>query len=158
MKLNFTNKIFINENGKKHKLDVSNYRKVIKHIFEYVDDDKIMNIIFVSKDEIHQINKDYRGIDRVTDVISFALFDNDSCMYEEAIDELGDIFICIDKAIEQAKEYGHSIEREVGFLAVHGYLHLKGYDHMTEAEEKIMFSKQEEILEKAGVRRWIKKN
>ena len=153
MKVNFTNKIEVIEDGKIHKLDVKKYRDIIKKIFKTVDDDKIMNIIFVSKEEIQEINRSYRGIDRVTDVISFAMFDNDSCMYEEALEELGDIFICIDRAIEQAKDYGHSIEREVGFLSVHGYLHLKGYDHMTEAEEKIMFKKQDEILEKAGVRR-----
>ena len=69
------------------------------------------------------------------------------------MDELGDIFICIDRAIEQASDYGHSVEREVGFLAVHGYLHLCGYDHMTEADEKVMFTRQDEILEQAGLER-----
>jgi probable rRNA maturation factor len=113
-----------------------------------------MNIIFVDKDTIHQINRDYRGIDRVTDVISFALHDNDEMMDlpEEEI-ELGDIFICVDRAIEQASEYGHSVAREVGFLAVHGYLHLKGYDHMTPEDEKVMFAKQDEILNNANLKR-----
>ena len=71
----------------------------------------------------------------------------------EAVDELGDVFICVDKAIEQAAEYNHSVEREMGFLAVHGYLHLIGYDHMNEEDERIMFTKQEEILAKAKLKR-----
>lgn len=154
MKVYFTNNIKIKENGKTHKRDVKPYRDLIKRVFNTIDDDHEMNVIFVDKDKIHQINRDYRGIDRVTDVISFALHDNEECMElpEEEI-ELGDIFICIDKAIEQACEYGHSVEREVGFLAVHGYLHLKGYDHMTEEDEKVMFAKQDEILNAANLKR-----
>jgi probable rRNA maturation factor len=143
MKVFFTNEL--EEDSKK-------YEKIIKKIFRHVHDKHTMNIIFVSKDRIQQINRDYRKIDRVTDVISFALFDNDECMYE-AEKELGDIFICVDRAIEQAQDYGHSIEREVGFLSVHGYLHLKGYDHQTEEQEKEMFSLQEEILQKAKLKR-----
>ncbi len=154
MKVYFTNKIKIETNGKKHLRDVKPYRDVIKKIFNSIDDNHEMNIIFVDKETIHQMNRDYRGIDRVTDVISFALHDNDEMMDlpEEEI-ELGDIFICVDKAIEQASEYGHSIEREIGFLAVHGYLHLCGYDHMTEEDEKVMFAKQDEILDKAKLYR-----
>ena len=79
--------------------------------------------------------------------------ENPDELFMEAIDELGDVFICIDRAIEQATEYNHSIEREMGFLAVHGYLHLIGYDHMTEEDEKIMFKKQDEILNKAKLKR-----
>ena len=67
--------------------------------------------------------------------------------------ELGDVFICIDRALEQAEEYNHSVEREMGFLAVHGYLHLIGYDHMNPEDEKVMFTKQEEILAKANLKR-----
>ncbi len=154
MKVNFVNNINVLENGKKHKLDVKKYRDIIKRVFKTVDDDHEMNVIFVDQDTIQQINRDYRGIDRVTDVISFAMHDNDYCEeVEESAEELGDIFICIDRACEQARDYGHSIEREVGFLAVHGYLHLCGYDHMTEDDEKVMFKKQDEILEKAGLTR-----
>lgn len=154
MKVNFVNNIYVNEDGKKHKLDVKKYRDVIKSVFKTVDDNHIMNVIFVDKDNIQQINRDYRGLDRVTDVISFAMHDNDYCEeIDESEEELGDIFICIDRAIEQANDYGHSIEREVGFLAVHGYLHLCGYDHMNEEDEKIMFAKQDEILGRANLTR-----
>ncbi|MCR5787222.1 MAG: rRNA maturation RNase YbeY [Acholeplasmatales bacterium] len=154
MKVNFTNNIVITEGNHKHKLDVSKYRTLIRNIFKSINDEHIMNIIFVDSDTIREMNRDYRGIDRVTDVISFALNDSeDDYDLPEDNYELGDIFICIDKAIEQAKDYGHSVEREMGFLAVHGYLHLCGYDHMTEDEEKIMFAKQEEILERANLRR-----
>lgn len=132
--------------------DTVEYENLIDGIFKTVDDNRIFNIIFVDKDRIRQINNDYRNIDKVTDVISFALNDNDECNYF-AEDELGDIFICIDRAIEQASDYGHTVAREVGFLAVHGYLHLCGYDHMTTEDEKIMFAKQEEILAAANLKR-----
>lgn len=132
--------------------DTKEYMKLIRNIFKYVRDQREFNIIFVSNDEILDINKNYRGIDRVTDVISFALLDNDLSNYN-AESELGDIFICVDRAKEQAIEYGHSLEREIGFLAVHGYLHLCGYDHMKKEDEEIMFKKQEEILAKAGLKR-----
>lgn len=145
MEINFVNQL---------EEDTSAYEALINRIFDGVDDNRIFNIIFVSNEEIRKINREYRNIDRVTDVISFALNDNDECNYF-AEDELGDIFICIDRAREQASDYGHSIEREVGFLAVHGYLHLCGYDHMTEEDEKVMFAKQEEILAKANLKRGI---
>lgn len=112
----------------------------------------IFNIIFVSNDEIHEINKEFRNTDRVTDVISFALEDNE----EEAFSEfrlLGDIYIAIDVAYDQAIEYNHSREREVCFLATHGLLHLLGYDHMTIEEEKEMFGKQEELLNAYEIKR-----
>lgn len=116
-----------------------------------------MSLSFVDIEEIHQINKEYRNIDRPTDVISFAL--NDQVEGEidivggEQINYLGDVIICLDIAKEQALEYNHSLEREIGFLTVHGFLHLLGYDHMSEDEEKIMFGKQEEILSKFGLER-----
>ena len=132
--------------------DVDEFEKLITKIFNTVDDDREFNVIFTTNEEIRNINREYRNIDRVTDVISFALLDNDEANYN-AQDELGDIFICIDRAMEQAKDYGHSIEREVGFLSVHGYLHLCGYDHMTEADEQVMFARQDEILNKAKLYR-----
>lgn len=110
------------------------------------------NIIFVSNEEIHEINKTFRNTDRVTDVISFALEDNE----EESFSIyrlLGDIYIAIDVAYDQAIEYNHSREREVCFLATHGILHLLGYDHMTVEEEKEMFTKQEELLEAYEIKR-----
>ena len=132
--------------------DVDEFEKLITKIFNTVDDDREFNVIFTTNEEIRNINREYRNIDRVTDVISFALLDNDEANYN-AQDELGDIFICIDRAMEQAQDYGHSIEREVGFLSVHGYLHLCGYDHMTEADEQVMFARQDEILNKAKLYR-----
>ena len=108
------------------------------------------NVIIVDNEYIHKLNKEYRGIDRPTDVISFALEDSDDIKYED-FRLLGDIYISIDKAKEQAEEYGHSFKREICFLAVHGLLHLLGYDHMEKEEEKIMFSKQELILNEAGI-------
>ena len=140
---------FVNET----KTDTKAMEKLINKIFKQFKRRKdIFSIIFVDKEEIQRINKEYRNIDRVTDVISFA-YNDDETDTAYAGDEIGDIFICLDRAAEQAVEYEHSLEREVGFLAVHGYLHLKGYDHMTKEEEKVMFTLQEEILEKAGLPR-----
>lgn len=117
-----------------------------------------MSLSFVTKEEIQEINRDYRGKDVPTDVISFALNDEmedevDIVGLEDEINSIGDVIICVDIAHEQAKEYNHSFDREIGFLAVHGFLHLLGYDHMTEEDEKEMFGKQEAILEKFGLRR-----
>lgn len=112
----------------------------------------IFNIIFVSNKEIHEINREYRHTDRVTDVISFALEDNQDVVYQD-FRLLGDIYIAIEVAYDQAIEYNHSREREVCFLATHGLLHLLGYDHMTEEEEKIMFKEQEELLNAFEIKR-----
>ena len=111
------------------------------------------NIIIVDNDYIHKINKEYRRIDKETDVITFALEDDDSVIVGDYIRVLGDIYISYDKVIEQAKEYNHSILRELSFLAVHGFYHLLGYDHMTKKDEEIMFKKQEEVLEEYGITR-----
>ncbi|ERK59559.1 translation metalloprotein YbeY [Gemella bergeri ATCC 700627] len=117
-----------------------------------------MSLTFVNKDEIQYINREYRGKDVPTDVISFALNDEvedeiDIIGLENEINSLGDVIICVDIAKEQALEYNHSFDREIGFLAVHGFLHLLGYDHMNKDDEKEMFEKQEIILEKFGLRR-----
>ena len=111
------------------------------------------NLIVVDNEYIHELNKTYRNIDRVTDVITFALEDDDSLVLPTEERVLGDIYISIDKAISQAEEYGHSLLRELSFLAVHGFYHLLGYDHMTEEDEKVMFKKQEEVLEEYGISR-----
>lgn len=111
-------------------------------------DDYQLSIIFVSAETIHQINWDYRQIDRPTDVISFALQDQQEAyemMGEEK--ELGDIFINVQAVVDQAKAYGHSEEREVCFLFTHGLLHLLGYDHILEADEVVMFQLQDVILD-----------
>lgn len=120
-----------------------------------------LSVTIVDNQSIQEMNRDYRSIDEPTDVISFALEDDDdfSAFFEEDFDTvdsllprlLGDIFISIDKVEEQAEEYGHSFERELGFLVVHGFLHLNGYDHQTEADEREMFSLQEKILKENGL-------
>lgn len=113
-----------------------------------IEKDYTFSIIFVNDALIHEINRDYRNIDRPTDVISFAMMDSedDYEMMEEKC-ELGDIFISVDAIIRQAQEYGHSFDRELSFLFTHGLLHLLGYDHMQEEEEKEMFQLQDEILD-----------
>lgn len=109
----------------------------------------IFNVIIVDNVKIHELNKEYRGIDRVTDVISFALEDFHDIDFE--IRMLGDIYISYEKAREQAIEYGHSYLRELSFLTIHGLLHLLGYDHMKKEDEEIMFKKQEVILDEFGI-------
>jgi probable rRNA maturation factor len=111
------------------------------------------NIIIVDNEYIHKINRDYRNIDRETDVITFALEDEDSVVLPGDERVLGDIYISIDKVKSQAKEYGHSERRELLFLAIHGFYHLLGYDHMNKEDEKIMFAKQEKVLGDYGVTR-----
>ena len=132
---------------------IETMRNLINYAIEY---EKIKNVIFniinVDNNYIHKLNKEYRGIDRPTDVISFALEDN-ADLIQSNLRVLGDIYISIDKVYEQAKEYGHSNLREICFLMIHGFLHLLGYDHMEEAEEKVMFAKQEEILNGFGITR-----
>ncbi len=145
MKINFINHT---------KENIIEFKKLIRDIFKFDKSKTIMNIIFVNDEEIHKINKEYRNIDRVTDVISFAL--NDEKDFLIKTEEIGDIFICIDQAKRQAEEYEHSLDREIGFLSVHGYLHLNGYDHMNKIDEEIMFKKQDEILNNANLRRDVK--
>ena len=109
----------------------------------------IVSVSLVDEELIQSINRDYRHIDKVTDVISFAFLDNedrDSILKSEQEVVLGDIYICVDVAIRQAKEYGHPLDRELRFLFIHGLLHLLGYDHMKKEDEETMFPLQEEIL------------
>ena len=113
--------------------------------------DVSFNVIIVDNDYIHKLNKEYRNIDRETDVISFALEDDKTFNPLERV--LGDIYISIDKAKSQSEEYGHSLKRELCFLAVHGMLHLLGYDHMEKEDEKVMFGLQEEILDEMDIKR-----
>jgi len=116
-------------------------------------DNVTFNVIIVDNDYIHELNRDYRNIDRETDVITFALEDDKTLILPSDERILGDIYISLDKAKSQAKEYGHSLLRELAFLAVHGFYHLLGYDHMTKEDEKVMFKKQEEVLEAYGITR-----
>ena len=109
----------------------------------------IVSVSFVNNDLIQKINNDYRHIDKVTDVISFAFLDNEdrvSILAKEGEVVLGDIYISVPVAINQAKEYGHPLDRELRFLFIHGLLHLLGYDHMTKEDEEVMFPLQEKIL------------
>ena len=102
-------------------------------------------IVFIDDEKMHELNKNYRGIDRTTDVLSFAFEDNNKICYN--IRQLGEIYVSIPKMVSQAKEYGHSEKRELAFLVVHGLLHLLGYDHtLGIEEEKEMFEKQELVL------------
>ena len=117
--------------------------------------DPIVSVSIVDNRYIHKINKKYRHIDRPTDVISFAFLDSennyDKVLFSPGPVVLGDIYISLEKAKEQAEEYGHSLHRELSFLFVHGLLHLLGYDHRNEEDEKEMFQLQEEILSEKGV-------
>lgn len=157
---------------------------------EHVSEGEVA-LTFVDDAEIQRLNKEYRGLDKPTDVLSFAMqemgedeieiiFDEDDFIQEEDLrsgelldqqeedaqadeddeafesdemfeEPLGDIIVSVPRAIAQSEDYGHSVERELGFLFVHGFLHLIGYDHQTEEEEKIMFAKQEAILQEAGL-------
>lgn len=112
----------------------------------------MFNVIIVNDEKIHKINKEYRKIDRPTDVISFALEDNKMIETPE-VRLLGDIYISYDRVIMQAKEYDHSTKREICFLAVHGLLHLLGYDHLTKTDEDKMFGLQKELLESYGIKK-----
>ena len=109
-----------------------------------------VDVSLVGLEDIQAINREYRNIDRVTDVISFAFLDDESelgAIVDEDVPRiLGEIFICVPRALEQAKEIGNSPQRELRFLFIHGLLHLLGYDHMTEEDEKVMFPLQEKIL------------
>lgn len=141
------------KNVKRDIKELDEVEKFIDFSLNYLKLENVMfNVIIVDNEEIHKINKEYRNIDRPTDVISFALEDDKSFVeIEQRV--LGDIYISIDKAIEQSIEYGHSLLRELCFLTIHGILHLLGYDHMEPEDEKIMFDLQERILKEYGVER-----
>ena len=142
---------------------VNEYKDNIEYLDElkeYVDycvsklelSNVLFNIIIIDNDAIHEINRDYRKIDRPTDVITFALEDNKDS-FDTKVRVLGDIYISYDKVISQAKEYGHSLKRELFFLATHGILHLLGYDHMNKNDEEKMFKLQKELLDNYGIKK-----
>lgn len=126
------------------------YNKLFKKTISmlHIKHECMMSVTFVTKDVIHQINRDYRNIDRPTDVISFAFLDdeNEKNIKSEFPLDLGEIYICYEVADENRVSYGNSLKRELCFLFVHGLLHLLGYDHMTKEDEEVMFPLQEEIL------------
>jgi probable rRNA maturation factor len=143
---------FVNETNEKIK-ELNKLKRLIKFSIKYMKLNNIeMGIIFVDNNRIKELNKSYRNIDRETDVITFRLEDYEEVKYGK-VKVLGDIYISLDKAKSQSIEYGHSYLRELSFLMVHGFLHLLGYDHMNEEDEKEMFKLQEEILDEYGIKR-----
>ena len=137
----------------KEVLELDVLEDYVKYLVKKLELEKCeFNIIIVDNERIHEINKEYRNIDRETDVISFALEDNMDIKYED-FRLLGDIYISIDKCYSQAEEYGHSRVREICFLATHGILHLLGYDHMEDEDEKEMFELQNKLLDGYNIKR-----
>lgn len=142
---------------KEVELEIIDIKKIIKKIAKKINKvEKIkgkhtISFILVDSDKIWEINKEYRKIDSPTDVISFAAIDDsiDGSIPEE----MGDIFICKERVLSQAEEYGHSVLREFAFLCTHGIYHLLGYDHQNAEEEKVMFEKQEKILKELKIER-----
>lgn len=160
-------KVSIRNNQKKFKVtkDMRDLvRSAVKAALEYMDFPlkSEVSVMFTDDEEIHELNRLHRGVDRPTDVLSFPLFeyDENGDIIEDDLDFnpngemiLGDIVISLETASRQAQEYGHSFEREIGFLTVHSMLHLFGYDHMTPEDEEEMFGYQREILERMGLER-----
>lgn len=130
--------------------DAPDYSKVLKLVAKTaskelnIKEKRELNVVICSNEMIKEYNNNYRKIDRETDVLSFP---------SDEENELGDVLISIEKATDQAKEYGHSIERELGFLLIHGILHCLGYDHIKKEDEEVMFPLQEKILESCNLRR-----
>lgn len=118
--------------------------EIMTKVGEYFGTEKTVSLILTDDAEIWSLNRQFRGVDRPTDVLSFPADEEEY---------LGDIFISVDRLLAQAEEYGHSAEREFAFLLVHGLLHLMGYDHHDPEKEQEMFTKQEEILNALGYRR-----
>ncbi len=142
-----------NETNEKLDTEIKELKELLENICRDEKlDNVVFNVIIIDNAKIKEINRTYRGIDRETDVISFALEDDKTFNFED-VRILGDIYISIDKARSQSEEYGHSFKRELSFLAVHGLLHLLGYDHMTKEDEEVMFKKQEEVLSRYDIKR-----
>ena len=120
--------------------------------YEGYDDNYEVSLSFVDNEEIHELNREYRGVDRATDVLSFPLLTDD---FDVEIEEesLGDIVISLERALEQSEEYNHSFEREVCFLVCHSMFHLLGYDHDTEENTKDMRKREEDVLNKLNITR-----
>ena len=144
-------------NNSKEDLDLDQIEamayKTIEEVLRVEDftSDFEVSLTLVDKDEIHTLNRDYRGVDRPTDVLSFPM-DDEIFPGEEDVDLiLGDIVICLDIAKAQAEEYGHSLDRELSYLICHSTLHLLGYDHMEDDEKAIMRGKEKEIMKNLGV-------
>ncbi|CAM3928357.1 rRNA maturation RNase YbeY [Mesobacillus thioparans] len=150
---------FLDETNELAEEQLMEIEKLLNYVAlkENIQDGSELSVTFVSNERIQEINREYRDKDRPTDVISFALEEmgeGELEIFGEDIPRiLGDLIISLPKAREQAEEYNHSFMRELGFLAVHGFLHLLGYDHMNEKDEKLMFDRQRDLLEGYGLGR-----
>ena len=147
---------FNNERKKPDKDTLDTMYKALEACVESedLDPDRIeLSVSFVDKEEIHALNKEHRGVDSVTDVLSFPMFDGFMYLETWEMVDLGDVVICEDKCREQAEEYGHSYERELIYLFVHSVFHLLGYDHETEEQKTEMRGKEEEIMTYLGIPR-----
>lgn len=143
------------------------YKKLIQKVVQacfkeekLYDANLYLNIILTNPETIRQTNKQYRDIDKETDVLSFPMFQKDEINTiiensgkEQMEDVLGDIMISIPRVIEQAQEYGHSVERELAYMVVHGFYHIMGYDHILEEDKIVMRPKEENILNKLNITR-----
>ncbi len=131
--------------------------QVIKKCFEeenLLEKNLYVNIVLTTPENIRRINKEHRGIDKETDVLSFPMFEADEIesINSETEDVLGDVVISLEQIKKQAEEYGHSMERELAYMLVHSFYHLMGYDHIKEEDKKIMRQKEENILEKLNIK------
>lgn len=147
---------FIDEEGYTTRDEQDEISRLLNFAYEELESgaNAEISVSFVDNETIREINHQYRDKNEVTDVISFAMEDDESdLMHEDAPRALGDIIISTGRAREQAEDYGHSYRRELLFLSLHGFLHLLGYDHMEEAEEKEMNRIQDEVLHAFGVTR-----
>jgi probable rRNA maturation factor len=132
--------------------------QVIKKCFEeenLLNKNLYVNIVLTTAEQIKNINKEHRGIDKETDVLSFPMFEVNEIenINPETEDVLGDVVISLEQIKKQAKEYGHTLERELAYMLVHSFYHLMGYDHMKEEDKKIMRAKEDIILEKLNIKR-----
>jgi len=138
-------------------IDTSELVSVLEFACKHLNiENPLLNIVIVDNEKIREINREYRGKDSVTDVISFAFEEVNDVDYED-VRFLGEIYISYERCKEQARDFGHSVRREFSYLAVHGLLHLLGYDHMNESDKKVMRALEEEILNEYDIKRWKKK-
>lgn len=148
-----------NENSKQNKEYIELSQTVIKKCFEIENiqnKNLYINVIFTTPEKIREINKQYRNIDKETDVLSFPIYEKEEILLkkdETEPDTLGDIIISIEQVKKQSEEYGHSFERELAYMLVHGFYHLMGYDHLEEEEKKVMREKEEFVLDKLNISR-----
>lgn len=134
-------------------IDVSEVSDVLNFACKHLKiENPLLNVVIVDNEKIREINRDYRNKDAVTDVISFAFEEVKDVDYED-VRFLGEIYISYERCKEQAKDFGHTVRREFCYLAVHGLLHLLGYDHMTEEDKKVMRALEEEILNEYDIKR-----